>query len=1005
MIVAFVKKKRYAGLLLFCLLLAAVTVSVWADAAYGSTGSQMLNTSGNQNLELSVDPIRKSEGYSTILYDSWNGLPTSDANAIAQTGEGFIWVGSYAGLIRYDSNTFERMDSATGISNVRCLYVDSQDRLWIGTNDSGVFLMAREIVRNWNKTSGLESASIRAIIEDEGLFYIGSAAGISIIDAEMNLTVLRDERVSGQIIREFRRSVDGLIYGLTENGDLFTMKDGRLLSFLSHDECRIDGILSILPDPKHPGYLYLGTEDSLVYRGSMERNFSSLGVKDISPLSYVECFEYINGEIWICAGNGIGKLDGEGFHQLLNVPMDRSVGHVMTDYEGNLWFTSTRQGVMKIVPNQFSDLFERYGLPAAVVNSTCMYGQLLFIGTDIGLIVIENKEKLDALPLTEAVTASGEDLGISDLLPFLDGVRIRSIIRDSQGRLWISTWRKRGLLCFDQGKLIAFTQEDGLLSDQVRMISEFEDGSIMVANTGGVSVIRDGTVVACYGEADGIIVGEILTIAEGFNHEIILGSDGGGIYIIGDDDTKHIGTEDGLNAEVILRIKRSREHNVHWIVTSNSLAFMTPDYRITTLRQFPYSNNYDLYENSKGDMWVLSSNGIYVSPEEKMLENGQIDPMFYGIASGLPYIATANSYSEQTLDGDLYIAGSMGVIKVNIEKPFRDKTEMKVSLPYIDADHVRYYPDSSGNFHLPGKARKLTIYPYVFNYSLADVQVSYRLEGFDTTDVTVSPSKLMPVDYTNLRMGEFHFSITVKDLAGHSEQTVSFQIIKGKEMSVGTVGTLIMINASLFLICGILMYTSPYRKRRQLKDKLMTGLLCFNLAMAIGELMSYLLEYTSIPLARELTIAGNTVFYICLVFFPYLLWVYIDFCADPNPLRVKKTKLLYGIPCFVFIAVTVANIITGWIFSVSEENAFVFALHGWMVFLPVLPVWFYLILSLIRLAKINARLVALGMVLIAARLIGEICYQSISSTSFVYTLVLLCICLYEMNQPMDEVAP
>ena len=98
------------------------------------------NTSGVPNLPLNVNPVGKAEGYSTIVYNNPNGLPTSEANAIAETSEGFIWIGSYAGLIRYDGNTFERFDSTTGIANVRCLFVDSQDRLWIGTNDSGLFL-------------------------------------------------------------------------------------------------------------------------------------------------------------------------------------------------------------------------------------------------------------------------------------------------------------------------------------------------------------------------------------------------------------------------------------------------------------------------------------------------------------------------------------------------------------------------------------------------------------------------------------------------------------------------------------------------------------------------------------------------------------------------------------------------------------------------------------------------------------------------------------------------
>ena len=48
---------------------------------------------------------------------------------------------------------------------------------------------------------------------------------------------------------------------------------------------------------------------------------------------------------------------------------------------------------MKIVPNHFMDLFERYNLPEATVNTTCIYGKQLFIGTDSGLIVMQNEER------------------------------------------------------------------------------------------------------------------------------------------------------------------------------------------------------------------------------------------------------------------------------------------------------------------------------------------------------------------------------------------------------------------------------------------------------------------------------------------------------------------------------------------------------------------------------------------------------------------------------------
>lgn len=260
------------------------------------------------------------------------------------------------------------------------------------------------------------------------------------------------------------------------------------------------------------------------------------------------------------------------------------------------------------------------------------------------------------------------------MVELLDGCRIRSIIRDSKDRLWIATWRKYGLLRYDHGEVTAFTVEDGLLSDVLRNVCEREDGAILVGLTGGANVIEGDRVTEEYGEQDGIVNTEILNAESGFNGDILLGSNGGGIYVVNKEGTKHIGLEEGLGSEIVMKIKKSRLRDVYWIVTGSSIAYMTPDYQVTTIDQFPYSNNFDIYENSQGKVWVISSNGIYVSPVEKLLENKNINPVLYGLSNGLPCIANANSYCELTEEGDLYLAGTQCVAKVNIEAPMERVT-------------------------------------------------------------------------------------------------------------------------------------------------------------------------------------------------------------------------------------------------------------------------------------------------------------------------------------------
>ena len=790
------------------------------------TGSLSLTSSAEETKEQpsASDPVSNRDRYSAVLYDNTNGLPTPEANDIAGTNEGVLWIGSYGGLIRYDGNTFERVDSTNGLSSVVCLFVDNSQRLWIGTSDSGLYVLEQGKTRHWQKSDGMASAFVHDITSDNGnAIYAATSSGVVIVDQGMRMQRLEDERINNLSVLELKTDSEGLIYGRTADGDIFTIRDGVVETFLSQEDNTVKGINCITPDPQKSGYLYLGTSTSEVCYGTVSNGFKDHTKREVLPLSYIQNCEFINDKLWICAGNGVGTLVGDELKILENVPMTRSIGHIITDYENNLWFTSTRQGVMKIVPNAFSDIYTRYRLDPAVVNSTCMLGDRLFIATDEGLTVLDNTEVVRSVPLTSAQTALGKKFDAKDLVALLKGVRIRSIIRDSKDRLWISTWKKYGLLCYDGGGLTVFAQEDGLLSASVRTVIEGSDGSVYVVNNGGFSVIRDGKVVRSYSTESGIVNTESLTVAEGFNGEILLGSDGDGIYVIQDKVVRHVGTENGLTSDVILRIKRDRTRRIFWIVTSNSIAFMDESYNVTSINKFPYANNFDLYQNSKDEVWVLSSNGIYVLPADELIANGSIAPVFYGMSNGLPAISTANSYSELTADGELYIAGTTGVSLVNIESPFEDIANLKANVPYIEADGVVVYPDHEGHFTIPSNSRKLTVHGYVYNYSLTTPEVTYQLEGFESSDTTVNREELVPVSYTNLPGGEYRFVMTLTDSRGFGHKTMWVDIEKEKAFYEQpwfyiVIGLVFLI--LLFVLIRIYTYVKMSKLERQNRENL-----------------------------------------------------------------------------------------------------------------------------------------------------------------------------------------
>lgn len=744
------------------------------------------NTGDKKNTgeeKVAVDLLGETRGYATVLYDNTNGLPTSEANAIVESEDGFIWIGSYGGLIRYDGKNFERVDSTTGISSVVELFVDSDQRLWIGTNDSGAAVKIKDTYVKFNLSHGLRSASVRSIAEDsDGFIYIATTRGIAYIDLDMKLHNIEEPELAEIFSKKLAVGKDGSVYGTSTDGSVFVLKGGKLTAFYSGEDLGINDVRSILPDPLKEGYVYIGTSRSTIYYGRLDLKMSSASQTDIAPLSSVNSMAYMDGILWVCADNGIGMVENGVCRKLDSVPMNNSVEHIMADYQGNLWFTSSRQGVMKIVPSRFMDITDHYDLQEEVTNTTCMYRDSLFIGKDAGLTVLKKDGLVEEIALDKAQTASGETIECSGLIDLLSESKIRSIVKDSSDNLWISTFGSRGLVKFNGKEAVCFTEADGMPSKRVRTVIECANGQFAAACTGGVVIIENDSIVREYSEEDGISNTEVLTVTCGNDKDLIVGTDGGGIYVIGNGTVRSIAQSDGLSSGIVMRIKKDISRDIYWVVTSNNIAWLDNEYKVHTVDKFPYSNNFDLYENKKGDMWILSSNGVYVTAVDALLKNENIDYVHYDRENGLTSIATANAYSELTEEGNLYIACTTGVIEVNIDIAFESVDELKVSIPYIEADGKRVYPDEDGNFVLSKDVNKITVYTYVFTYSLMDPNITYYLDGFESDSKTVKRSELVPIDYTNLAGGSYRFVLSLKDSEMESSKEISVNIIKDMKL-------------------------------------------------------------------------------------------------------------------------------------------------------------------------------------------------------------------------------
>ena len=144
--------------------------------------------------------------------------------------------------------------------------------------------------------------------------------------------------------------------------------------------------------------------------------------------------------------------------------------------------------------------------------------------------------------------------------------------------------------------------------------------------------------------------------------------------------------------------------------------------------------------------------------------------------------------------------------KVNIETSSQEAAVINMTVPYMEADGVRVYPDENGVISIASDVNRLTIYGHVFTYSLGNPEVTYYLEGLDQEPTTVLRSDLTPVSYTNLKGGPYRFVMTIPDSAGVVGNELSIQVEKQKSVREMLWYRILRFAAVVLIVALIIMY-------------------------------------------------------------------------------------------------------------------------------------------------------------------------------------------------------
>jgi len=753
----------------------------------------------------SLDPDRPLTQYIHQVWQSTQGLPQNSVLAIAQTPEGYLWLGTEEGLARFDGVRFTVYDkSSPGIPHeqITTLFVDSHGNLWIGTG-GGLSCLSNGKFKVYTSRDGLSNSSVRAIYEDRrGTLWIGTDGG----------GLLRFENGKLHAFTQSEGLADNAVFAITSDrnqdlwiathGGLSRLSGNRFSNFYTTDGLGSNFVRSLRIDRR--GALWIGTSDGLCRRlpsGEMRRFTTRDGLTDNSIFSL---YEDRLGTLWIGTGSGglnrlvDGKFssytEGEGL-------VGKDVWAILEDREGSLWIGTAGGGLNCLKKGSFTTFSTTEGLISNTILPVYEDSVgAIWMGSDRGLMRWKGNK----------ITSYTTKDGLPDDLVF-------SIVEDRNRNIWVGT--RRGLARLSDGKFTQFGAKDGLPNDVVVCTLKDHNGDIWVGTRGGLSRF-DGQRFITYTTRDGLSNDYVRAIFEDKDQTLWLGT-GGGLNKFQNGHFTAYTRREGLSSDIVWAISGDPDGAL-WLGTSGGglNRFRNGKFtQYTTYKGLYDDSVFAILDDHLGHLWMSSNKGVF-SVAKKQLNAfadgtvASITPAIYGAADGMKSHECNGAFQPagwRTRDGRLCFPTSAGLaitdpanLTANVQPPRVVLERVIVDNRELGVDKPLTVPPGKGQLEF-----QFTAPSFIAPEKL---QFRYMLEGFDK-DWTQAGGRRAAY-YTNIPHGDYRFRVAAGNGQGWSKD--------GPALSIDLEPHYYQTTAFFLMVAlaGITLFAGAYRFRmKQLKVK------------------------------------------------------------------------------------------------------------------------------------------------------------------------------------------
>lgn len=702
--------------------------------------------------------------YVSSVWTSQEGLPANTITDVMQSSEGYIYLGTYEGLVKTDGVKFEIINRGSNpdfnCSSARKIIEDSRKNLWIGSNDDGIAKFDGKKYSMYTVDSGLPNNSIRNICEDvSGNIWIGTADGVCYISPEDEVIHPKGlENVDGGhlICHDLFCDTAGRIWLVTTGEEgIFVYSKGEFSRWTALKNYGKFYYSTITQDAS--GAFWIGlTNGGAVKFADGKTDFYNTG--DFKDLTIFDIFCDSTRAMWFATEKGIFQLRNDVFSKY-----DESLGltsnsatKIMEDREGNIWIATDKGGVERMRLSKF----RTQKLPASINSISEDKNGQIWLGSDNGLFCRKiNGEYIE-----------------NDLTKMIQGVRVRHTGTTKDGSILVSCYSKFGQVLMSQdGKITSWTTKDGLAGEKTRVAIEGSDGNLYVGTTTGLSVIsKDGKIKNFHTE-DGLNNDYIMAIFEDSFGNIWVGTDGGGINILKDGNIiKSYTVKDGLSGNVIFKINEFEK--LIWICTGSGLTCFngTEFTAFGTQSGLGSSSIFQMIPDCTNIVWMTSNRGISSVPMQELKDFvykkvDRVYPKYYTKGDGLKIggVTSTSLSLNDSLDRIWFTL----IDGYAIYDPFKSKAldvAPLVKIADITADNVSIPLENTVKLR-PGTKRLLVNYTGFSFASPETMRFKYKLTGFDEEFSPITSDR--SAFYTNLKPGKYTFVLSASTGDGKWSET------------------------------------------------------------------------------------------------------------------------------------------------------------------------------------------------------------------------------------------